>query len=121
LETAQLGFDTPPSFPYYSLTNFYVAAVGSPNIYFTTGCWNDAIVNIPDDALLYALIDEGVDTDNDSLISYYEAEVTFSLDLNAGNITDITPIRAFLNLDSLKLQNNHLIFNLDWYFNLKRY
>jgi len=35
-------------------------------------------VSIPDTAFLYALIDEGVDTNEDSLISYEEAEAIVS-------------------------------------------
>ncbi|MGW8317526.1 MAG: hypothetical protein ACWGNV_18155, partial [Bacteroidales bacterium] len=38
-------------------------------------------VEIPDTAFLYALIDEGVDTDRDSLISYEEAETVISLNV----------------------------------------
>ena len=48
----------------------------SPNIYFSNECGAN-LVSIPDRAFLYALIEEGVDTNGDSLISYSEA-------LNAG-------------------------------------
>ena len=64
-------------------------------------------VNIPDKAFIYALIDEGVDTDGDSLISYAEAEAVNSI-IVGGNvppdgrkITDMTGIEAFINLDTL--------------------
>ena len=70
-------------------------------------------VSIPDTAFLYALIDEGVDTNGDSLISYSEAEAITSLDLGGGhwssrNISDMTGIEAFISLDTLICQNNKL-------------
>ncbi len=40
---------------------------------------NDAIVNIPDQVLLKALIDNGIDTNADGQISYGEAENVFHL------------------------------------------
>ncbi len=57
-------------------------------------------VAIPDTAFLYALIDEGVDTNGDSLISIEEAEAVTSLDVH-NNISDMTGIEAFVNLDAL--------------------
>ena len=41
-------------------------------------------VEIPDTDFLYALIKEGVDTDEDSLISCAEAEAVISLKLHSG-------------------------------------
>ena len=69
-------------------------------------------VSIPDTAFLYALIDEGVDTNGDSLISYEEAEDVKSLIIdtrggwgcNPGNensIVSLVGIEAFINLDTL--------------------
>ena len=67
-------------------------------------------VNIPDTAFLYALIDEDVDTNGDGLISYNEAEAIISLDVThrAGRreITDMTGIEAFVNLDTLNCGMN---------------
>ncbi len=85
---------------------------GSPNVNFTSDCLYDSIVYIPDTAFLYALIDEGVDTNGDSLISNNEAEVVTSLDVSEMGITDMTGIEAFINLDSLLCNSNTLI-NLD--------
>ena len=70
-------------------------------------------VEIPDTAFLHALIDEGVDTNGDSLISYAEAEVITSIiiDVPAGyggcygtnNIVSYSGIEAFVNLDTLEI------------------
>jgi hypothetical protein len=65
-------------------------------------------VNIPDTAFLYALIDEGVDTNGDSLISYGEAEFHANLDISEKGISDMTGIEAFINLDTLKCRSNQL-------------
>ncbi|MGW8316590.1 MAG: hypothetical protein ACWGNV_13390 [Bacteroidales bacterium] len=76
---------------------------GSPNVYFTTECVynNDTIVFIPDTAFLYALLNAGVDTNGDSLISYEEAEVIITLDVQHKGIQDLKGINAFINLDTL--------------------
>ena len=90
------------------------------DIYASAEIWNffqrnphpNPWVNIPDTAFLYALIDEGVDTDGDGQISYAEAEAVKSLILNNSvlwgacygplkNITSLKGIEAFINLDSL--------------------
>ena len=61
----------------------------------------DSIVSIPDTAFLYTLIHKGVDTNGDSLISSAEAEKVTVLDFSNWNITDMTGIGAFVNMDSL--------------------
>jgi Leucine-rich repeat (LRR) protein len=82
----------------------------------------DSIVSIPDPAFLYALIEEGVDTNGDSLISYAEAEAISSLDVVryepcgwpnitqccSGNISSLIGIEAFKNLDTLACSCNIL-------------
>ena len=65
-------------------------------------------VVISDTAFLYALIEEGVDTNNDSLISYAEAEAILSLDVSERGITDMTGIQSFINLYSLACNANPL-------------
>ena len=65
-------------------------------------------VPIPDTAFLHALIDLGVDTNEDSLISYAECEGITSLDVSSQNISDMTGIEAFISLDTLFCQNNNL-------------
>ena len=65
-------------------------------------------VSIPDTSFLYALIDVGVDTNNDSLISNAEAEAITSLDVSDQGITDMTGIEAFVNLDTLNCKSNSL-------------
>jgi len=58
-------------------------------------------VSIPDSAFLYALIDEGVDTNEDNLISNSEAEAVHTLILVHNGISDMTGIEAFVNLDTM--------------------
>ena len=78
-------------------------------------------VNIPDTVFLYALIDERVDTNGDSLISYAEAKAITYLDVSRliidedGNhyrseelIESLEGIEAFTNIDSLKCIHNRL-------------
>jgi Leucine-rich repeat (LRR) protein len=96
--------------------NLQPTITGSPNVYFTTECLYDSIVYIPDTSFLYALIEEGVDSDRDSLISFGEAEVVTYLDLSrrsetescTGSISDLTGIEAFAHLDSLDCSCNQL-------------
>ena len=96
------------------------------------------IVYIPDTAFLHALIDEGVDTDGDSLVSYEEAAVVEELDISekwiwgdyppcSGNIFSLAGIEAFTNLKylectcnspgSLDLSHNNNLEYLDCSFN----
>jgi poly(3-hydroxybutyrate) depolymerase len=72
-------------------------------------------VYIPDTAFLYALIEEGVDTNGDNLISFEEAEAIISLNFNRGGgqnclnpdgIKSLDGIEAFINLDTLKCSSN---------------
>ena len=65
-------------------------------------------VAIPDTAFLYALFDVGVDTNEDSLISYNEAESVTNLWIMNRGITDMTGIEAFVMLDSLICDNNNI-------------
>jgi len=80
---------------------------GSPNVYFTTECI-DSIVFIPDTTFLHALIEEGVDSNGDSLISYAEVEGVISLDVSYRDISNLTGIEAFIKLDYLNCSNNAL-------------
>lgn len=66
-------------------------------------------VNIPDQAFLDALIEEGVDINGDSIISYGEAEAINILQVY-GNFTDMTGIEAFINLDTLFCDHNPISF-----------
>ena len=70
-------------------------------------------ITIPDIAFLHVLIDEGVDTNGDSLISYTEAEAVTFLNVSreiriTGKISNMTGIEAFINLDTLVCDNNQL-------------
>jgi hypothetical protein len=90
----------------------HVDITGSPNVDFKVDCGYNIYVYIPDTAFLYALIDEGVDTNEDSLISYDEAEPIISLDVEWCFIHDMTGIESFANLDTLNCSSN-LFTNLD--------
>lgn len=69
---------------------------------------NDPPVKIDDPSFLNALIRIGVDINGDSIISYYEADKITSLKVNSENISDMTGIEAFVNLDTLLCYNNQL-------------
>ncbi len=69
----------------------------------------DSIVSIPDTAFQYALLNERVDTNGDSLISYEEAEKISKLDINNWNISDLTGLEAFIILGTLNCRDNQLI------------
>ncbi|GAH53667.1 unnamed protein product, partial [marine sediment metagenome] len=67
-----------------------------------------AKVTIPDDNFLNALIEQGVDSNGDGIITPFEAyKVTF-LDVSGESISDLTGIEAFVNLDWLLCSNNQL-------------
>ena len=66
-------------------------------------------VEIPDTDFLYALIEEGVDINGDSLISYDEALWVVSLNVSGRNISDLSGIDAFVNIDSIDCDDNRLI------------
>ena len=65
-------------------------------------------VKIRDQNFLSALIQRGVDTNGDSIISYTEAETITFLNVGGKGIFDMTGIEAFINLDTLLCFNNHL-------------
>jgi hypothetical protein len=65
-------------------------------------------VNIPDANFKNALISEGVDTSGDGEISYAEAELITYLSVGYYNISDMTGIEAFVNLDTLMCSGNQL-------------
>ena len=72
------------------------------------GLSNAQNVEILDTAFLHALIDEGVDTNADSLISNAEAEAIISLDVTEREIDDMTGIEAFIMLDTLDCSSNSI-------------
>ena len=65
-------------------------------------------ITIPDDNFLKALIELGVDTNGDGVISPAEAAIITTLDVGGKNISDITGIEAFINLDTLWCSGNKL-------------
>ena len=84
-------------------------------------------VTIPDNNFLNALIELGVDTNGDSIISLTEADALTFLDVRDANISDMSGIEAFTNLDtliciwnqltSLDVSNNTTLTYLDCYRN----
>jgi len=92
----------------FNIDSIHIYTAGSPNVLFTTECFYDTIVYIPDTAFLYALIEEGVDTNGDSLISYKEAETIISLEVTERGITDMTGLQSFINLDTLFCDKNQI-------------
>lgn len=80
----------------------------------------EEIVSIPDPGFLQALVEEGVDKNGDGLISYPEAEATFSISLSPSSISDLTGLEAFINLDSLMILMNPIsILDLSGNISLK--
>lgn len=63
---------------------------------------------IPDDAFLDALIENGVDTNEDGQISYAEAEAVTSLNVGQKRISDLTGIESFVNLENLSCYINQI-------------
>jgi len=72
----------------------------------------DYAINIPDANFKTALIDLGVDTNNDGQIQKSEADVITSLSINNKNIADLTGLEKFENLVALYCEGNQLT-NLD--------
>ena len=58
-------------------------------------------VNIPDEAFLSALIDLGIDTNEDGAINTREAEDIPHMDISDRGISDMTGIEAFTDLERL--------------------
>jgi hypothetical protein len=72
----------------------------------------ERIVHIPDTAFLCALIEQGMDINGDSLISFTEAEEIITLRVDDRNIKDMTGLEAMINLVYLNCTGN-LINSLD--------
>ncbi|MBA7524899.1 hypothetical protein ES705_17044 [subsurface metagenome] len=67
-----------------------------------------AKVTIPDDNFLNALIERGVDSNGDGIITTLEAYKITQLLVPGESISDLTGIEAFVNLDGLDCSNNQL-------------
>jgi hypothetical protein len=66
------------------------------------------LVEMIGDAFRNVLIDVGVDTDGDEEISVTEAEAVTYLGVSDENISDMTGIEAFVNLNSLYCCSNQI-------------
>ena len=78
-----------------------------------TGMTNAQIVNIPDANFKARLIELGVDTNADGQIQESEALVVTTLDVSSSNITSLTGILAFQNLQMLRCYNNQITSELN--------
>ena len=65
-------------------------------------------INIQNTNFLNALIEYGIDLNGDGLISYSEAKSVVFLDVSERDISDLTGIEAFHNLDTLLCKWNEL-------------
>lgn len=73
-----------------------------------------APVNITDDAFKAKLVELGVDKDKDGIINTYEASLVTELDLsgeqgNPSEISDLSTIKSFVNLETLKCKYTKLV------------
>jgi len=90
-------------------TTFKILLLPLALLVLFTQCEKDPVhVDIPDDAFLTALIERGVDTNGDNIISPAEAAVVTFLSVSRYDISDMTGIEAFINLDTLLCQSNQL-------------
>ena len=71
-------------------------------------CDDSCLINIPDQKFLDALLSDGVDVDGDGQLSCMEAEVRKSLTIMDSDISDLSGLEAFLNLESLLASGNNL-------------
>ncbi len=97
-----------------SLQRIFVGTMGSPNIYFIIS--SSSIVRLPDSNFKNALIENGVDSNEDGQISYNEAEAVADLNVGGKNISDMTGIEALISLNTLDCSYNQLT-RLDIYNN----
>lgn len=72
----------------------------------------DEVIHIPDEALLEALIEKGIDSNEDGNISFGEAEFVYTLSLSGREITSLVGIEGFVNLVKLGCRYN-LLTSLD--------
>lgn len=74
----------------------------------TASFLNAQIVNIPDANFKNALIENGIDTNNDGEIQVSEAEVVVNLNINFKEISSMEGIQSFINLEVLQCYGNQL-------------
>lgn len=78
-------------------------------LFFSVGISNAQIVNIPDANFKAALISNGVDANSDGNIQESEALAVIVLDFfNYPDISDLTGIGSFTNLEQLYFDNNQI-------------
>jgi Leucine-rich repeat (LRR) protein len=67
---------------------------------------SNTLVQISDHSFLDVLIQNGYDTDRDGKISFAEAKAVISLNIDGRNISDLSGIESFSNLEKLDCGNN---------------
>jgi len=88
-----------------------VELVNDPNFFATTSFnleVSDDVVNIPDADFLNAIISNNVDTNNNGNIQFSEAANALGLNLFNQNISDLTGIEAFTNIQFLNCNDNSI-------------
>ncbi|ABG59126.1 conserved hypothetical protein; possible cell wall protein [Cytophaga hutchinsonii ATCC 33406] len=76
-------------------------------------------VSIPDANFKAALIDLGIDANNDTKIQVSEAEAVHYLNVSHKSIEDLTGIEYFINLDTLYIYENFILSSIDVSKNVK--
>ncbi|HEX9826483.1 MAG TPA: T9SS type A sorting domain-containing protein [Flavobacteriaceae bacterium] len=108
----------------------HIEALGYTNCFVTTDCSlisiiDNQIINFPDPNFKNALLNQSypqVDTNNDGEIQVSEARSITILSMSNKNISDMTGIEAFVNLESLSCSNNNFTtLNLSNNINLLRF
>lgn len=95
--------------PEIGKVKYYESTFGGGNVMMLTDYeLAYEIVFIPDSSFLFAIIEDGVDLDGDSLISKSEAEAIQILDVSGKGISDLTGIEKFVNLTSINCSENKL-------------
>jgi Leucine-rich repeat (LRR) protein len=94
-----------------SKINFFIGTVLILALF--TQCEKDKeFENIPaisDENFQQALINRGYDLNNDSIISMEEAEAVTFLNVKGADISDLTGIGYFINLETLICSGNRLL------------
>ncbi len=91
-------------------TTYYVRAYATNNAGIAYGNEVTFATNIaiPDHNFLNALLEKGVDIDGDNFINPVEAQAITFLDVSEKNISDMTGIEEFINLDTLNCCLNQI-------------
>jgi Leucine-rich repeat (LRR) protein/C1A family cysteine protease len=104
--TYNTGLTSPGTYVFY-VTQTICSVESEPDTVMMT-IWRNDEIRYSDTSFINALIDKGVDTNDDGWISYGEAAATISINVSGKGICDLTGIEYFTNLDTLISSDNHL-------------